>query len=236
MSRLDDLDRFLHFRFTYSCPICRKGNGFLEYAKVRQDYPITKCCDFLTCDRCAIQDGVHKCSVCSKYTQIGIQLKSCLGLGGMPWHKRYPFYEKLSSMEKKKPFLVPFIARRHNGNWKRVVEIEEDGDQSQKRCLLEQYVSFEKDFLQWKALFCIFQTLNCLPFKTTPQMLDFFDVVRCAPNNISRISRKFLLKRIQTGFMRKLSRNFSLDENRTLFRIRFFLMIFKRVLTKRLRW
>jgi hypothetical protein len=137
-------------------------------------------------------------------------------------------------MQEKMPFLVPFIARIHNGDWKRVVEMGEDGNEAQKRRLLEQYVSFEKDFLKRKALFCIFQTL--VPFKRTREILDFFDVVRCAPNHISRRSRKFLLKRFQTGFMRKLSRNFSLDENRTLFRIRFFLMIFKRVLTKRLRW
>ena len=238
MSRFSDaLESIPHSGFTYSCAICRKEKGFLEYKKnVREEYPIIICCDFLTCDGCAIQPGVHKCSVCSKDTKIGFQLKSWLGFGGKPWERRYPFYEKIAFMEQRMPFLVPFIARKRNGDWKRVVEIEEDGDQSQKSLLLKQYVSFEKDFLQRKALFCIFQTLNCLLFKTTPQMLDYFDIVRCAPNNISRISRKFLLKRLQTGFMRKLSRNFSLDENRTLFRIRFFLMILKRVLTKRLRW
>jgi len=232
----DALDRIRDSGFKYGCAICRKGEGFLQYPKNEQrDITITTCCNFLTCVGCAEKVGVHKCSVCLKETQIGFQPKSWLGLGGMPWHRRYPFYEKFSSMEQRMPFLVPFIARKRNGDWKRVVEIE-DENQSQKRCLLEQYVSFEKDFLQRKALFRIFQTLNCLPFKPTPQMLDYFDVVRCAPNSISRISRKFLLKRFQTGFMRKLSRNFSLDENRTLFRRYFFLMIIKRVLTKRLRW
>jgi hypothetical protein len=233
---LDHLNGIRDSRFRYSCAICRNGKGLLEYAKVRKDITITTCCDSLTCVECAEKGGVHRCSVCLKETRIGFQPKSWLGLGGMPWNRRYPFYEEFTLMEQRMPFLVPFIARIHNGDWKRVVEIEEDGDQSQKSLLLKQYVSFEKDFLQKKALFCIFQTLNCLPFKRTPEILDFFDVVRCAPNSISRISRKFLLKRFQTGFMRKLSHNFFLDENRTLFRTHFFLMIFKRVLTKRLRW
>lgn len=234
---LDHLNGIRDSRFRYSCAICREPR-FLQYPKNEQRYiTITTCCDSLTCVRCAEKDGVvHRCSVCLKETQIGLQPKSWLGFEGKPWNRLYDFYEKIAIMEQIKPFLVPFIARRYKGDWKRVVGIEEDGTQAQKRCLLEEYVRFEKDFLQRKALFCIFQTLNCLPFKRTPQMFDFLDVVRCAPNSISRISRKFLLKRFQTGFMRKLSRNFSLDENRTLFRRYFFLMIFKRVLTKRLRW
>ena len=77
---LDHLNGIRDSRFRYSCAICREPR-FLQYPKNEQRYiTITTCCDSLTCVRCAEKDGVvHRCSVCLKETQIGLQPKSWLG-------------------------------------------------------------------------------------------------------------------------------------------------------------
>jgi hypothetical protein len=218
-----------------SCSICFNPVT-LEYTKDQErGYDATDCCKSLVCEKCASEEKrkKKKCVIClGMCTCIWIS-KNSTSLGGKSWKECHEIYTTFGMMNQRMRLLHPFIHRNYGHDWQQVVLIQKDGDKSQKEFLLSKYLQFEKDFFRWQSLFYIFRTLHYLPFNPTPQMLDFFDVEKSAPN--FKIHRRFILKRFPTGFIVKLFHNFSLDENRTRFRRNFFLMILKRVLTERLR-
>jgi hypothetical protein len=218
----------------FYCAICCKKNVVLEYTKFKRDYEVTYCCGSLVCEECSEREVPQKCSVCSKNTKIGLQDKSWLHLDGRDWKSRYALYEAWAKMWGRMPFLGPFTSRMERGSWLKVLQLHEERGEDRKKRLLAQYVEFEKNYFQWKVLFYTFRSIHCLPFVRTQQMLDFFDMEKCAIQHILR--RKFILRRFTIGFMKQLSRVFSLDQDKTLVRRYIFFMILKRVLSKKLRW
>lgn len=218
----------------FYCAICCKKNVYLKYTKFEREYKATDCCGSLVCEECSDKEGRQKCIVCSKNTKIVIHEKNRLHLGGLEWKRRYLLYEKWAEMWRRMPFLASFTSRFHNGSWIAVINLHEEKGEERRKLLLEQYAKFEKDFFRWKVLFYTFRSIHCLPFVRTQQMLDFFDMEKCAIQHLLR--RKFILRRNTIGFMKQLSRVFSLDQNKTLVRRYVFLMILKRILAKKLRW
>ena len=215
------------------CAICCEKKVELEYTKFVRDYYALRCCGSLVCAECSEKEGLQKCCVCSEMSKICCPDKNSFHLG-KNWKDLYALYEKWGEMLRRMPFLASFTSRFHNGSWIAVINLHEERGEERRKILLEQYAKFEKDFFRWKVLFYTFRSIHCLPFVRTQQMLDFFDMEKCAIQHILR--RKFILRRFTIGFMKQLSRVFSLDQDKTLVRRYIFLMILKRVLSKKLRW
>lgn len=220
----------------FYCAICCKKKVDLQYTKFKRDYEVTCCCGSLVCEECSEKEGPQKCCICSKMSKIGLQDKSWLHLDGMEWKRRYASYEAWAEMWRRMPFLGPFTSRMQRGSWLRLLKLHEERGEDQKKRLLAEYVEFEKNFFRWKVLFYTFRSIRCLPFDRTQQMLDFFDMEKCAIQHVLR--RKFILRRFTIGFMKQLSRVFflDLDQDKILVRRYIFFMILKRVLSKKLRW
>ena len=154
--------------------------------------------------------------------------------GKTTWKELHGKYTTFSMISEKKRYIFAFIHRYYGDDWLQVVLLSQSGNQAQKKHFMLQYFQFEKDFFRWKSFFYTFRTVPCLHQTIpTPQMLEWFDVEKYSKDY--KIPQREILKRFQNGLVVRLCHNFSLDENRTLFRRRFFLMILKRVLTERLR-
>ena len=223
------------------CSICF-SEVELKYIKHQTKvYNTCHNCSSLVCEKCAAEAKLSekRCRLCLQMTPCFEMCKNDYSFDGKTtWRELHDIYTTFSMIIENKRFLFAFIHRYYGDDWLQVVLLVQGSDQAAKNIFWRKYLQFEKDFLKdffrWKALFYTFSTLRYLPFKPTPQMLEWFDVEKYSKDY--KIPQRAILKRFQNGLVVRLCHNFSLDENRTLFRRRFFLMILKRVLTKRLRW
>jgi hypothetical protein len=223
----------------YVCGLCllryEENGGRLEYMRPQDDIlvHVTMCCGTLVCRRCYDSNGLTRCHVCSKNTNVGWQTKR-----GSGWKITYREYEVFHRMWQVKPFLGPFCSRYFNGLWRNIVKIIQDGKQEQIEALEKQYIRFVIETITKQYLFFTFLASFNLPFDRQPsQMQGWYSVLK--DTRQYTIRRRTLLKMFQNGFVKMLANKFSQEKELTKlvvkikFRRNFFLRILRRILSKR---
>ena len=222
----------------FTCSTCLEQNQNLEYMRPRNEmwYNVTCCCHSLVCSKCVMSKDQKHCCVCSMETKMGSVSKNVPN-----WKKLWEQYFMFNYMWNIRPLLGPFCATYFNGSsWREYVKIIQDGNREQIEALEMQYRSFVRKTLKNQYMFFTFRTsFNFLPFvRQASQMRSWYSVLQ--DTRQYTIRRRYLLKMFQNGFVKMLGKKFSEEKEFTKlgeeinFRRRFFLMILKRFLPKRL--
>ena len=224
--------------FNFVCSVCLRNNEKLDYAVSSENkiYNVIDCCRLPVCSKCVMSKCQKHCCVCSKNSNMGDFSKN------VPhWNQKYRSCLTFNEMWEEKPLLGPFCATYFNGSsWREYVKIIQDGNQEQIEALEKRYRSFVNETFRKQYLFFTSRTsFNFLPFvRQASQMRSWYDVLQDTRQFIIR--RRNLLKMFQNGFVKMLGKKFSEEKEFTKlgeeinFRRRFFLMILKRFLPKRL--
>ena len=199
----------------FCCSICDK-EGVLEYTLHEKVYWALDCCGSLVCKNCTLtsESVLQRCRVCSSVSAEVLEFckNSYRHIVEIKWKKVYAIYETWNLLIRRMGhMLVPFCSKVYLGSWCQIVEIEQNGNQDQKRVFTLQYRRFLHDVLQSKSMFYTFHSLRCLPFVKTQRMLEFFCDMKCSTGQHFDyyLKYKMLLRVYHIGIIKMLGKKFS---------------------------
>ena len=211
--------------FNYHCSCCYEHDN-LSYFKEVSEYPVTKCCNGLICNRCYQNRRGHvfTCNLCSSQTGIGVRNKNGYRFS-YSWINCFKAYLNFYiPIEGEFKYLIPFTRTGIFGTWEKV-----GGILSNMNSLFrhkQEFIDFRERYHKFVGNFythvfllhtlrsAAIRRLNCMRFKTSPMMLEFFKLI---PDMaiFSNHSRKKILRWGLNGFnyfiLDKLSLNLSLQ-------------------------